>query len=105
MRVGGLSVVLTERRMQFHSLESYARLGLHPVEAAIDLVVVKMGYLEPDLHAVANGWLLALTPGGVDQDLQRLPYRRIRRPMFPLDDPADAPLRPLVRPTRQLAER
>ena len=105
VRVGGLSVVLTERRMQFHSLDSYARLGLHPVEAALDLVVVKMGYLEPDLHAVANGWLLALTPGGVDQDLQRLPYRRIRRPMFPLDDPADAPLRPLVRPTRQLAER
>jgi microcystin degradation protein MlrC len=30
-------------------------------------------------------WLLALTPGGVDQNLERLPYHRIQRPMFPLD--------------------
>ena len=29
---------------------------------------------------------MALTPGGVDQDLFRLEYKRIKRPMFPLDD-------------------
>ena len=28
---------------------------------------------------------MALTPGGVDQDLERLPYKRINRPMFPFD--------------------
>ena len=28
---------------------------------------------------------MALTPGGVDQDLERLDYQRIERPMFPLD--------------------
>jgi microcystin degradation protein MlrC len=28
---------------------------------------------------------MALTPGGVDQNLERLEYRRINRPMFPLD--------------------
>jgi hypothetical protein len=28
---------------------------------------------------------MALTPGGVDQDLEGLPYKRIKRPMFPLD--------------------
>ena len=39
-------------------------------------------------------WLMALTPGGVDQDLQRLPYDRIKRPMYPLDpDMADPDLR------------
>jgi hypothetical protein len=35
---------------------------------------------------MAAGWRLALTPGGVDQDLMRLLHRRIRRPMFPFDD-------------------
>gem|GEM_PF-4415458 len=30
-------------------------------------------------------WLLALTPGGVDQNIEHLPYKRIQRPMFPLD--------------------
>jgi hypothetical protein len=28
---------------------------------------------------------MALTPGGVDQELSRLGHRRIRRPMFPFD--------------------
>ena len=31
-------------------------------------------------------WIMALTPGGVDQDLERLDYKRIKRPMFPLDE-------------------
>ena len=32
---------------------------------------------------------MALTPGGVDQDLERLEYKRIKRPMFPLDKDMD----------------
>jgi hypothetical protein len=28
---------------------------------------------------------MALTPGGVDQDLERLTFKRIMRPMFPFD--------------------
>ena len=48
-------------------------------------MVVKIGYLEPELYAMQADWMMALTPGGVDQDLFRLPYKRIRRPMFPFD--------------------
>jgi hypothetical protein len=29
--------------------------------------------------------MLGLTPGGVDQDLERLGHQRIRRPMWPFD--------------------
>ena len=37
--------------------------------------------------------MMALTPGGVDQDLIRLGHRRIDRPMFPFDeDVTDAKL-------------
>jgi microcystin degradation protein MlrC len=48
-------------------------------------VIVKIGYLEPELYAMRADWILALTPGGVDQNLERLPYKHIQRPMFPLD--------------------
>ena len=48
-------------------------------------MVVKIGYLEPELYAMKKDWIMALTPGGVDQDLERLPYKRIKRPMFPFD--------------------
>ena len=34
---------------------------------------------------MAADWIMALTPGGVDQDLKRLGHRRIRRPMWPFD--------------------
>ena len=66
-------------------------LGLDP--RAADIVVVKIGYLVPELYDMRGDWLMALTPGGVDQDLHRLPYQRINRPMFPLDpDMADPDL-------------
>nr|WP_328808137.1 M81 family metallopeptidase [Nonomuraea antri] len=83
VRVGGLSVFLTSRRMQYRLLESYRRLGVDVASA--DVVTVKIGYLEPELFEAAAGWMLALTPGGVDQDLLRLPYRNLKRPIFPLD--------------------
>ncbi|MGI5489659.1 M81 family metallopeptidase [Microtetraspora malaysiensis] len=83
VRVGGLSVFVTSRRMQYRELASYARLGI--TVGDMDLVVVKIGYLEPELFDAAGDWLLALTPGGVDQDLGRLPYRHLVRPVFPLD--------------------
>ncbi|SIQ79986.1 M81 family metallopeptidase [Micromonospora avicenniae] len=83
VRVGGLSVFVTSRRMQYRLLSSYTRLGV--AVDTVDLVVVKIGYLEPELFDAAGDWLLALTPGGVDQDLVRLPYRNVVRPMFPLD--------------------
>ena len=47
--------------------------------------MVKIGYLVPELYEIRADWVMALTPGGVDQDLYRLPYQHIQRPMFPLD--------------------
>ncbi|WP_214324963.1 M81 family metallopeptidase [Nonomuraea sediminis] len=83
VRVGGLSVFLTSRRMQYRLLDSYRRLGVDVADVGV--VTVKIGYLEPELFEAAADWMLALTPGGVDQDLLRLPYRNLTRPIFPLD--------------------
>ena len=76
-------MIVTKKRKPYHREADFTRLGLNPRGA--DIVVVKIGYLEPELYAMRADWLLALTPGGVDQDLHRLPYKRINRPMFPLD--------------------
>src|SRR5262249_37436055 len=67
--VGGLRVIATARRKPYHLESDFLALGLHPREA--DVVIVKIGYLEPELYDMAADWLLALTPGGVDQDLLR----------------------------------
>ena len=84
VRTPTVDVVVTRRRRPYHLEQDFTRLGLDPRSA--DIVVVKIGYLEPELFDMAADWMLALTPGGVDQDLVRLGHRRVRRPMFPLDD-------------------
>jgi microcystin degradation protein MlrC len=83
VRVGGLHAILTSRRKPYHHIADFTLLGLDP--AATDLVIVKIGYLEPELYELAEDWLLALTPGGVDQDLLRLGHHGVRRPLFPFD--------------------
>lgn len=83
IRRGGLHVIVTEFRKAYHRTQDFADLGLDPAEA--DIIVTKIGYLEPTLYEIAAGWTLALTPGPVDQDLERLGHHEIRRPMFPFD--------------------
>jgi microcystin degradation protein MlrC len=83
LRCGRVSIIVTERRKPFHRLDDFRRLGLDP--DAHDLVVVKIGYLEPELGALARGAFLALTPGAVNQDIPSLPFTRVLRPLYPLD--------------------
>jgi microcystin degradation protein MlrC len=80
---GGVRAILTSRRKPYHFVRDFDALGLDP--AHHDLTVVKIGYLVPDLFAAAKGWVLALTPGGVDQDIVRLGHRHLERPIYPLD--------------------
>ncbi|AHI01822.1 M81 family metallopeptidase [Kutzneria albida] len=81
---GGVTVILTSRRKPYHRLADFTAIGIDPHDQ--DLLVVKIGYLEPELHELAKGWLLALTPGGVDQDLGRLGHHRVTRPLYPFDE-------------------
>lgn len=83
VKVGSVNVIVTQKRKPYHEEKDFTRLGLNPRTA--DIVVVKIGYLQPELYDMQKDWIMALTPGGVDQDLFRLPYKRIQRPMFPLD--------------------
>jgi microcystin degradation protein MlrC len=83
VKVGSVHVIVTKKRKPYHYEIDFTRLGLNPRKA--DIVVVKIGYLVPELYNMRADWIMALTPGGVDQDLERLFYNRIKRPMFPFD--------------------
>lgn len=69
----GITAIVTERRTQYGTIAMFERAGVNVAD--FDVVVVKMGYLEPELAKVARGHIMALTPGVVDQDLDRLVYR------------------------------
>jgi microcystin degradation protein MlrC len=83
VRVGGVHAIVTSRRKPYHYVRDLQKLGLAP--AAHHVTAVKIGYLVPDLRKAARHALLALTPGAVNQDIPSLTYRRVPRPVFPLD--------------------
>ena len=89
VKVGSIHVIVTKKRKPYHHLSDFTNLGLNPKET--NIVVVKIGYLVPELYDIRGDWTMALTPGGVDQDLNRLGYKRIKRPMFPLDSNMENP--------------
>ncbi len=89
VKVGNVSVIVTKNRMAYHYENAFTRLGLNPRET--DILIVKIGYLVPELYDMRADWVMALTPGGVDQDLLRLGYERINRPMYPLDRDMEDP--------------
>ncbi len=89
VQIGSVYVIVTKKRKPYHHESDFTNLGLNP--RAIDILVVKIGYLVPELYDIRADWIMALTPGGVDQDLERLPYKNIKRPMFPLDNAMEKP--------------
>ena len=80
VEVEGVAVVLTARRRPFHRPEDFTSLGLDP--KAFKIVVVKAGYLVPEIAEFANPNLMALTDGSVNQDIENLSSRH-RVPTFP----------------------
>lgn len=53
---------------------------------AYDLIIVKQGYLYPELKGLAKHYVLSLTDGACMQRTERLVYKKVIRPIFPLDN-------------------
>jgi len=83
VRVAGVTIVLTRERRVFADRAGIAAAGLDPM--AQQIVVVKLGYLFPDLRDHVPRGIMALSPGTTDLRLERLPFERLQRPIFPLD--------------------
>ncbi len=78
--IRGISVVLTARRRPFHEVSDFTSLGLEP--ANYKIVVVKAGYLVPEIEKIANPNLMALSDGAVNQDIEHL-SSKYRVPTYP----------------------
>lgn len=81
LQVAGITVVVADRRRPYHDLADFSALGLDP--RRVQILVVKSGYLSPDLAPLANPNLMALSEGVVDQDIERVPRRRMLTPTWP----------------------
>lgn len=95
LTLGGITLALAARRRPYHNIADFTRLGLDPLAAKI--VVVKSGYLSPELAPIANPALMALSPGVVDQFVERLPRNRKVTPTYPWD--RDVSFTPVATPS------
>jgi microcystin degradation protein MlrC len=83
VRLGGVRLLLAVDRRPFVNRASIAAAGIDPMQQKI--VVVKQGYLFPDLADHTPRAIMALSPGATDLRLEELPYQRLPRPIYPLD--------------------
>lgn len=81
--VGSVSIILSSRRRPYHTREDFTGLGIDPMEN--EVTVVKIGYLEPGLKAMAASHILLLSEGGVNPDLTSVVYDNLQHPIFPWD--------------------
>ncbi len=87
VRSGGVHVIITERRKPFHLRKDFLALGLDPLEHTV--TVVKIGYLEPEMKAMASHHLLVMSAGAVQPLLTSIDYQNLKRPIYPLDPSFD----------------
>lgn len=79
----GVKTVILKTRRSFTEIKDFNEVGMDPL--SFKIVVVKLGYLFPELRDIAPIHLMALTSGFCNLDMRSLPFKNVRRPCFPLD--------------------
>jgi microcystin degradation protein MlrC len=78
-----LLVSVTSRHIGFGDGELLPALGINAADYC--LVAVKLGYLEPCFRSIAKRAIMATTRGCSNEVLETIPYKKVRRPIYPLD--------------------
>ncbi|MDY4191817.1 MAG: MlrC C-terminal domain-containing protein, partial [Oscillospiraceae bacterium] len=83
LSAGNVDVAVANNCRSFATLHQFEGAGLRVED--YDVIVVKQGYLFPELKKVAAYSVMSLTPGPTDQLTENFDYKTIHRPMFPVD--------------------
>jgi microcystin degradation protein MlrC len=84
LTVGGVDIILTTERIQPTTLAIYRSVGIEPTEKKI--VAVKSSVHYRAVHTpIAKKIIEADTPGVTSPRLAGLPFKNLKRPIFPFD--------------------
>lgn len=85
IRAGGIEVVLITKRTQALGLELFTNLGIDP--RAKKLVVVKStNHFMAAFGPIAKKVIYIDSDAPLTRDYRKIPYRRVQRPIWPLDE-------------------
>jgi microcystin degradation protein MlrC len=87
LSVEGIDVVVNAVRVQTFSPDVFTNLGVDPARKRY-VVVKSMNHFRAGFGPLARRIIYVAAPGALDVDYRRLPYRRVQRPIYPLDTDA-----------------
>lgn len=82
-RDGTIDINITNTNYGMVEAHQFAAAGIDWDE--YDIIVVKQGYIFPECKAKGKLSIMALTDGFTVQDTLAIPFKRIMRPMYPID--------------------
>jgi len=83
INVDGIDIIVTDTRYSFTSPAIMECAGVKVSDYKI--IVVKLGYIFPDLRRISKRSIMALTPGSSCLAIDSFEFHNIIRPMYPVD--------------------
>ena len=80
----GIDIVVADSEKTFSAKIIYDRA--HVDWNDYDITVVKQGYIFPELKEAAAFYVMSLTGGATPQNTKKLQFKRIQRPVYPIDE-------------------
>lgn len=85
VRVGGVDVVLTTHRTQAFGPELFRNVGINPLAKKI-IVVKSTQHFMGGYGPIAKKVIFVESGGALSLDCSKIPYTRVQRPLWPLDE-------------------
>ncbi len=79
-----IDIVISDHRQSYCHDYQFNKANVNWLE--YDIVVVKQGYIFPELKKQAGFYVMSLTNGATPQDTASIPFRLVQRPMYPIDN-------------------
>ena len=83
LQTGNVIFTVSEKRCATYKPQTLRDLNLEPM--SFNVIGIKAGYLSPEYMAIGKNNILALTEGDTALELEKLPYSKTLRPIYPLD--------------------
>lgn len=84
LKVGGMEIVVASNRLQLTEIEAFTHAGIDPSLRKV-VVVKSMQHFRAAYEPIAGAVLICDAGALSSKDLSKLPFTKLRRPIFPLD--------------------
>ena len=80
-----IDIIISNHKQSFcHDLQ-FRKMGISNWKE-YDIIIVKQGYIFPELKDACSNYVMALTDGATPQDTKSINFKQILRPMYPIDE-------------------